>query len=62
VFERFYRADAARDRAHGGSGIGLAIVKALVEAHGGRVSASSGGLGRGAVFTIDLPRKTGNVH
>jgi len=62
VFERFYRADAARDRAHGGSGIGLAIVKALVEAHGGRVSASSGGLGRGAVFTIDLPRKTGSVH
>lgn len=55
VFERFYRADRARDRAHGGSGIGLAIVKAFVEAHGGTVTASSPGAGGGSVFRIRLP-------
>ncbi|MEV4901635.1 ATP-binding protein [Citricoccus sp. NPDC055426] len=55
IFERFYRGDTARDRDHGGSGIGLAIARALVEAHGGTLSAVSGS-GRGAVFTIDLPR------
>lgn len=55
VFERFYRADRARDRQHGGSGIGLAIVKALVEAHGGSVGASSPGSGAGASFTVRLP-------
>ncbi len=55
VFERFYRVDAARDRSHGGSGIGLAIVKAVVEAHGGRVFVASDGPGTGAVFTVALP-------
>lgn len=55
VFERFYRADTARDRARGGSGIGLAIVKALTEAHGGTVGAESAGPGRGSTFTVDLP-------
>jgi two-component system sensor histidine kinase BaeS len=55
VFERFYRADAARDRDRGGAGIGLAIAKALVEAHGGDITASSGGPGTGATFTISLP-------
>jgi two-component system, OmpR family, sensor histidine kinase BaeS len=55
VFERFYRVDRARDRAHGGSGIGLAIVKALVEAHGGTVTAASDGSGCGATFTVTLP-------
>jgi two-component system sensor histidine kinase BaeS len=55
VFERFYRADPARDRARGGSGIGLAIVRAVVTAHGGRVSAASPGPGRGATFVIALP-------
>lgn len=55
VFERFYRVDAARDLAHGGSGIGLAIAKSLVEAHGGRITASSAGHGRGAAFTLRLP-------
>jgi len=54
VFERFYRVDRARDRAHGGSGIGLAITKALVEAQAGTVTASSAGLGHGAVFTVRL--------
>ncbi len=55
VFERFYRADPARSRVRGGSGIGLTISKALVEAHGGGLSASSPGPGGGAEFTIRLP-------
>ncbi len=55
LFERFYRADFARDRGRGGSGIGLAIVKALTEAHGGRVSVTSRGLGHGATFTVTVP-------
>jgi two-component system, OmpR family, sensor histidine kinase BaeS len=55
VFERFYRADAARDRDHGGAGIGLAIAKALTEAHGGRITAASRGPGMGSTFTITLP-------
>ena len=54
IFERFYRADAARDRAHGGSGIGLAIAKALIEAHGGTITATSTP-GGGATFTVTLP-------
>lgn len=57
VFERFYRVDTARDRAHGGSGIGLAITKALVQAHGGTITAHSPGPGRGAQFVIDLPHR-----
>jgi signal transduction histidine kinase len=55
VFERFYRLDSARDRESGGSGIGLAIAKALVGAHGGRITAESSGPGCGATFTIILP-------
>jgi two-component system sensor histidine kinase BaeS len=55
VFERFYRADAARTREHGGAGIGLAIAKALVDAHHGDITASSRGPGTGATFTITLP-------
>lgn len=57
VFERFYRVDAARDRAHGGSGIGLAIAKALVQAHGGELTATSPGTGQGSTFRIVLPRR-----
>jgi len=57
VFERFYRVDAARDRAHGGSGIGLAIAKALAVAHGGQLSVSSPGSGQGSTFRILLPRR-----
>ena len=56
VFERFYRVDTARDRAHGGSGIGLAIAKAFVEAHGGQLTATSPGTGHGSTFRIILPR------
>jgi signal transduction histidine kinase len=55
IFERFYRADTARDRAHGGSGIGLTIGRALVTAHGGTLTAASDGPGTGARFTITLP-------
>jgi signal transduction histidine kinase len=55
VFDRFYRVDTARDRHHGGSGIGLSIAKALVEAHDGGISVASPGPGEGSVFTIRLP-------
>lgn len=55
VFDRFYRVDTARDRHHGGSGIGLAIAKALTEAHGGAISAASSGVGEGTTFTVRLP-------
>lgn len=55
LFDRFYRADTARDRNHGGSGIGLTIARALVEAHAGRIHAHSEGPGCGARFTLELP-------
>jgi two-component system sensor histidine kinase BaeS len=55
VFERFYRADTARDQASGGSGIGLTIARAMVIAHGGTLTAASAGAGAGACFTITLP-------
>jgi signal transduction histidine kinase len=54
VFERFYRGDAARDRASGGAGLGLAIVRELVEAMGGEVSAESV-VGQGSRFSFTLP-------
>jgi two-component system sensor histidine kinase BaeS len=56
VFERFWRGDTARNRDHGGSGIGLTISKALVEAHGGTLTVTSPGPGQGANFTVELPR------
>lgn len=55
VFDRFYRADAARTRDQGGSGIGLTITRALVAAHHGAITARSGGKGAGATFTVRLP-------
>ena len=55
VFDRFAQSDAASNRQRGGLGLGLSIVKQLVEAHGGVVTASSAGLGRGATFEVWLP-------
>ena len=56
VFERFRQEDASMTRRHGGLGLGLSIVKHLVEQHGGTVRAESPGEGLGASFTIELPR------
>lgn len=56
IFERFYRADKSRNRMTGGSGIGLTIAKAIVEAHKGSISASSK-LNKGTVFTVVLPKQ-----
>jgi PAS domain S-box-containing protein len=55
VFDRFRQADQSTTRAHGGLGLGLAIVRHLVELHGGTVRAESGGEGRGATFAVALP-------
>jgi CheY-like chemotaxis protein/nitrogen-specific signal transduction histidine kinase len=55
VFERFRQAAGGIARSHGGLGLGLTIVRHLVEAHGGRVEAASGGQGAGACFSVELP-------
>ena len=57
IFERFYRVDTARTRTHGGAGLGLSIVKAIIEAHGGTVSVESK-LGAGSTFTLRLPNRS----
>jgi PAS domain S-box-containing protein len=55
VFERFRQAESSSGRVHGGLGLGLAIVRHLVELHGGTVRAASSGIGRGSTFSVTLP-------
>ena len=62
VFERFRQADASTTRRHGGLGLGLSIVKHLVEQHGGSVSAASDGESMGSSFTVRLPLATGEIR
>jgi CheY-like chemotaxis protein len=55
IFERFTQVDGSQEGSHGGLGIGLSLVKRLVELHGGTVTAHSAGLGQGSEFTVRLP-------
>ena len=55
LFERSYRVDKARSRALGGSGIGLTISRAIVEAHDGQIWAASNGTGQGATLSFTIP-------
>jgi CheY-like chemotaxis protein/anti-sigma regulatory factor (Ser/Thr protein kinase) len=56
IFDLFYQGERTLDRAEGGLGIGLTLVRRLVELHGGRVTAESPGLGRGSTVTVELPQ------
>ncbi len=60
VFERFRQSDSSTTRAHGGLGLGLSIVRHLIELHGGTVTAESPGAGHGATFTVRLPLAEAN--
>jgi PAS domain S-box-containing protein len=61
VFEMFRQADASTSRAQSGMGIGLALVRQLVELHGGRVDVKSSGIGMGTCFTVRLPHSAGGL-
>jgi PAS domain S-box-containing protein len=61
IFDRFRQADSTGTRAEAGLGLGLAIVRHIVELHGGSVSAESAGQGKGATFTVDLPMTAPSV-
>ena len=62
VFDRFRQAESTTRRAHGGLGLGLSIVRHIVEMHGGAVKAESPGVGRGATFTVTLPLISSACH
>ncbi len=62
VFDRFKQADSSTTRRVGGLGLGLALVRHIVELHGGRVAASSSGVGQGAAFTVTLPLRPARPH
>ncbi len=62
IFDRFRQADSTSTREHGGLGLGLAIVRHLVELHGGTVHAASEGEGKGATFTVQLPLQKEEVN
>ncbi|HEX7888175.1 MAG TPA: PAS domain-containing protein [Ramlibacter sp.] len=62
IFGMFSQVQSARERSHGGLGIGLALVRGFVELHGGSVRAHSGGTGKGSKFTIRLPLLPGQVE
>jgi signal transduction histidine kinase/CheY-like chemotaxis protein len=61
VFERFRQGDGSSTRRHGGLGLGLSIVRHLVELHGGRMAAASDGEGMGSTFTLTLPARDANA-
>jgi signal transduction histidine kinase/CheY-like chemotaxis protein len=61
IFEPFSQVETSLDRAQGGLGLGLPVVKSLVALHGGEVSATSDGQGRGSVFTVRLPLRSGGA-
>jgi signal transduction histidine kinase len=62
VFELFTQAERTPDRTQGGLGLGLALVNNIITLHGGKVEASSEGLGKGSVFSVTLPRVKGQAH
>ncbi len=58
IFERFYQVEDHMTRKQGGMGVGLSIARAMVEAHGGRIFATSPGVNQGSTFTITIPTVT----